>query len=418
MIRGLLEDLWLLFGRLFPLPTTPGLREVGRPNRSSPVLVTCNFDLTVRKVVKTLRRDGIDAWLLVAPTRGVNVWCAAGAGHFTTDTVISILETSGVSERVDHRKLILPQLSAVGVNVWSLEERTGWKPRFGPLQIDDLAAYLERGKRLTEPAQRRVGFPPSERLVMGTNLAFASLLLFIIPFAIASIWIPALWWRSILLVFLLAVLNSALVFRLPGKPGVQKGLSLGVAAVVVLVLLARHVWGLSSFETFGWASWTLLLSAYLGYDLPSWSPLWRADVRELLLGERHTEIAVEQDKCIGCHLCDVVCPVDVFEWRAETRKYFVAHMDACQACGACVENCPTDAIVTNFSAGLCACPTCAVINGVGALKVRVAGTTSMADPLTTTDAGCGPESPVPTGASIAEPAPPSRGCSSCSGESS
>ena len=46
---NLLKDFWFLFGRLFPFPTKPGLKRVGSPDRSSPVLVTCNFELTVRE---------------------------------------------------------------------------------------------------------------------------------------------------------------------------------------------------------------------------------------------------------------------------------------------------------------------------------------------------------------------------------
>ena len=418
MIWNLLKDLWLLFGRMFPLPTAPGLREVGSPDRTSPVLVTGNFDLTVRKVVRSLMRDGINAWLLVAPTRGINVWCAAGGGHFTTDTVISILETSGISKRVDHRKLILPQLAGAGVNIWSLEERTGWKPRFGPLRIEDLAAYLKRGKRLTDPDERRVSFPLIERLIMGTNLAFASLVFFIVPIAIASIWLTGLWWRSILLVFLLAVLNSVLVFQLPGKPGVQKGFSLGLALVAVFAVLARMRWELPATPTMAWGGWILFLSAYLGYDLPSWSPLWRADVKELLLGKRHTEIAIDEDKCIGCHLCDVVCPVEVFARRPETKKYFVANLDTCQACGACVENCPTDAIITNFSAGVCSCPTCTVINGVGALKAKPAAEVrSTVRKPTAVETCCSAATDSPEPSPVIETAP-TCDCHSCSGEPS
>ncbi|MFV1958336.1 MAG: hypothetical protein ACC662_02870, partial [Planctomycetota bacterium] len=264
MIAGLHEDVWLLFGRMFPLPTAPGLRAVGRPDRSSPVLVTCNFDLTVRKVTRTLERDGVDAWLLVAPTRGINVWCAAGGGHFTTDTVVSILETSGIAERVDHRRLVLPQLAGTGVDVWSLAERTGWKPRFGPLRIEDLAGYLRRGRRLTEPAERKVSFGLRDRLVMGTNLAFSSLVFFIVPLLVASIWLGGFWWKSILLIFALAVLDSVLVFRLPGMPGVQKGFALGVLAAASFAAAARLGWGMSAGSTALRGGWILLLVAYLG----------------------------------------------------------------------------------------------------------------------------------------------------------
>ena len=34
--------------RLFPFSTKTGLRTIGNPGRDAPVLITCNFDLTVR----------------------------------------------------------------------------------------------------------------------------------------------------------------------------------------------------------------------------------------------------------------------------------------------------------------------------------------------------------------------------------
>ena len=119
-----IKDLWFLFGRMFPFPVKPGLFKVGNPNRSSPVLVTCNFELTVRIVRQTLERARIDAWVLVAPTKGINAWCSAGAGHFTTDSIVSIIKTTGIEKQVDHRRLILPQLSAIGINIWSVRKRT------------------------------------------------------------------------------------------------------------------------------------------------------------------------------------------------------------------------------------------------------------------------------------------------------
>ena len=357
-----LKDLWLLFGRLFPFPTKPGLRRVGNPDRSSPVLVTCNFELTVRKVVQILERDGIDAWLLVAPTKGVNVWCAAGGGHFTTDTVVSIIKTSGIEDLVDHRNIILPQLSAVGVNIWALKERTGWKPRFGPVYIGHLKTYLGHDGKPPGEEFRRVRFPLRDRFVMGTNLGFNSLLFLILPFVIGSIWVFGLWWNSIPLLFLLAVLNSVLVFCLPGKPGVQKGFALGLLVSAMFVVLSQTVWAMGPWETLGWTGWIILLSTYLGYDMPSWSPLWRADVKELVLGVRNTRVEVVAERCIACGLCATVCPADVFELDANTNKSLVVKPDVCQACGACIENCPKEAIENNFRSGICSCPTCTVIN--------------------------------------------------------
>ena len=58
---------------------------------------------------------GHDAWLLVANSHGINVWCAAGGGHLTHHDVIAALRSSGVAERVDHRTIVLPQLGATGI---------------------------------------------------------------------------------------------------------------------------------------------------------------------------------------------------------------------------------------------------------------------------------------------------------------
>lgn len=367
----LLKDFWLLFGRLFPFPTKPGLRRVLNPDRSSPVLVTCNFELTVREVIRTLEQDGIAVWLLVAPTKGVNVWCAGGAGDFTADTVISVLKTTGIADLVDHRRLILPQLAANGINIWSLRDRSGWRPRFGPAHIKDLASYLESGKRLTEREHRRVRFDPRDRFVMGTNLGFNVSLLLALPLFIASIWIPGLWWKTFPLLLVLSVVCNLLVFWLPGKIGVQKGLSLGVLAAAVFVLASPALGGLGPWALVGWTLWILLLSAFIGYDLPSWSPLWRQDIKELVLGKKTTHVEILPERCITCHMCDVVCPTNVFGYDAETKKYRVVDLDACEACGACIENCPTEAIVNNFREGVCSCPTCYVIEGVGALKGKV-----------------------------------------------
>ncbi len=371
MTLNVLKDLWLLFGRLFPFPTRSGLRRAGNPGRSSPVLVTCNFELTVRKVVQALEHDHVDAWLLVAPTKGINVWCAAGGGHFTTDTVVSIIKTSGIESLVDHRQVILPQLSAVGVNVWALKNRTGWKPHFGPVDIKHLATYLNGGEYRADRQHRCVEFPFKERFIMGTNLAFNSLLFFIIPFLVTSILVSGLWWKSILLLFLLGVLNSVLTFWLPGNPGVQKGFSLGLLVSAVFVVISQTAWTMGAWATLGWTGWILMLSTYLGYDMPSWSPVWRADVKELVTGVKRTRVEVIPGLCTGCGLCTTVCPASVFEQNPVTKISRVVNLEACQACGACIENCPNEAIENNFRTGVCSCPTCTVINSVKSHKRKV-----------------------------------------------
>ncbi len=67
--------------RLLPHRAPTGLVRIGDPGPESPVLLTGNFTLTVRRLRRVL--EGTDAWLLVANSHGINVWCAAGGGHLT-----------------------------------------------------------------------------------------------------------------------------------------------------------------------------------------------------------------------------------------------------------------------------------------------------------------------------------------------
>jgi CO dehydrogenase/acetyl-CoA synthase gamma subunit (corrinoid Fe-S protein) len=96
-VRDALFDVLQTCLRVFPWPTEPRLIRVGSPGRDAPVLMTCNYDFTVRHVLHSLR--GQSAYVLVASTRGINVWCAAAGGLFTAHQVISILRTSGIAVR-------------------------------------------------------------------------------------------------------------------------------------------------------------------------------------------------------------------------------------------------------------------------------------------------------------------------------
>jgi CO dehydrogenase/acetyl-CoA synthase gamma subunit (corrinoid Fe-S protein) len=63
------------FGRMH-YKVNPGIYAIGTPGESSRVFVTANFKLSFDHVRRAL--DGMNAWLLVLDTKGINVWCAAG----------------------------------------------------------------------------------------------------------------------------------------------------------------------------------------------------------------------------------------------------------------------------------------------------------------------------------------------------
>ena len=109
------KDIYQTLFRFARFPCEPETVAVANPDKSSPVLVTCNFDYTVRHLKKYLEKEQLDCFLLVVNTKGTNVWCAAAEGIFTTETVLAHLKVYNLRDLVDHTRLILPQLSVAGV---------------------------------------------------------------------------------------------------------------------------------------------------------------------------------------------------------------------------------------------------------------------------------------------------------------
>jgi hypothetical protein len=141
----------------------PGLYALGDPDATSPVLVTANYKLTFDALRASVGEVG--AWLLVVDTRGINVWCAAGKGTFSAGEVARMVRESRLAEVVDHRRLILPQLSAPGVAAHQVREACGFRVTFGPVRAADIPAFLAAGRK-ADTAMRTVTFDLRERLVL------------------------------------------------------------------------------------------------------------------------------------------------------------------------------------------------------------------------------------------------------------
>ena len=141
----------------------PGLYALGEPNRESEILVTANYRMTFDHLRSTL--SGHDAWILVLDTRGINVWCAAGKGTFGTEELASKVKATGLAEIVDHRRLIVPQLGAVGIAAHKVKELSGFTVLYGPVEARDINAYLANGLRAS-PDMRRKAFPVRDRAVL------------------------------------------------------------------------------------------------------------------------------------------------------------------------------------------------------------------------------------------------------------
>jgi hypothetical protein len=141
----------------------PGLYAVGQPDHRSPVLVSANYKLTFDALRKEL--SGLNCWILVLDTKGINVWCAAGKGTFGTDELFSRISKTGLSEIVSHKTLVLPQLGAPGVSAHEVTKRTGFSVVYGPVRAHDIKSFLDSGFKATEE-MRTVKFTVWDRLVL------------------------------------------------------------------------------------------------------------------------------------------------------------------------------------------------------------------------------------------------------------
>ncbi len=139
---------------------TPGLYKIGNPDSQSDVLLSANYKLSFDMLRKEL--DGMNLWLLVVDTKGVNVWCAAGKGNFGTDVVVRGIKKTSLESVVTHRRIIAPQLSASGVAAHKVKELSGFKISFGPVLAKDIQSFIDAGYKATA-AMRRVRFPFKER---------------------------------------------------------------------------------------------------------------------------------------------------------------------------------------------------------------------------------------------------------------
>lgn len=234
--------------RRYSYTVDPGLYAVGFPDGSSEVLVTANYKLSFDALRREL--DGLDVWLLVLDTRGINVWCAAGKGTFGTNELCDRIESSELGSVVTHRRVVLPQLGAPGVAGHEVARRTGFSVSWGPVRASDVARYLSEG-RSADAQMRRVRFPLRDRAVLVPVEALSALRL-AIPAALVLLALGALgpgglsldrladrsllaWLAPLLALVAGSVLTPLALPRLTWTMFSAKGAEMGVLVSLVLL---------------------------------------------------------------------------------------------------------------------------------------------------------------------------------------
>lgn len=229
---------------------TPGLYAVGSPVAESPVLVSANYKLSFDALRSSLK--GINAWILVIDTKGVNVWCAAGKGTFGTDEIIRRCKSTELERVVNHRQLIVPQLGAPGVAAHLVKKGTGFTIIYGPVRATDLPEFISAEMKAT-PSMRRVTFTALERFVltpveitvMRKTILYSIFALFLLSGIGSNFFsLTAAWERGIaaLVPGLVGIISGCVVTPvllpwLPGRLFAIKGVIVGLFASVILISL-------------------------------------------------------------------------------------------------------------------------------------------------------------------------------------
>ncbi len=128
-----------------PMMMQQGIYPIGNPTEDSPVLVTTNFSLTYFIVSGEIESSRVPSWLLVMDTEGLSVLTAWAAGKFVGDAIGAFIKKSGITEKVKHRKVVIP--GAVAAVSGDLEEElgSGWEVKIGPREAAHIPAYLKMG---------------------------------------------------------------------------------------------------------------------------------------------------------------------------------------------------------------------------------------------------------------------------------
>jgi len=211
----------------------PGLYALGTPGAEAPVFATANYKLSFDALRTNLK--GVNAWLLVLDTRGINVWCAAGKGTFGTFELARIIAETGLEKVVKHRTVILPQLGAPGVGAHRVKAATGFTVAYGPVRAEDLPEYLRLGR--ATPEMRKINFNFTDRMVLapvqlvhfGRYLVPAAALLYLLGYrADAAYTVGALLAGGALV--------PALLPWLPGRSFAVKSAAAGLLVTALIAL--------------------------------------------------------------------------------------------------------------------------------------------------------------------------------------
>lgn len=224
----------------------PGIYAVGSPDNASPVLVTANYKMTFDLLRQEL--TGLNAWILVLDTKGINVWCAAAKDTFSTKELLNRITETNLSQLISHKTLIVPQLGAVGISAHEVTKSSGFKVVYGPVRAKDVKKFIESGMVATKE-MRTVKFTMYDRFIL-TPIEFflagalkPSLIVFSVLFLLNLLGIvsfgPIDFCAYIGTVVTGCFLTPVLLPWIPGRAFAWKGWLLGFIWTVAVIAIGK-----------------------------------------------------------------------------------------------------------------------------------------------------------------------------------
>jgi ferredoxin len=330
-------EVFHVFFRHFNFPCELGLRAVGQPDQSSPVFLSGNYTLTVHRLLKRLRP--FNCYLIVANSKGSNVWCAAGMNEFNEFDIIDAINVCAIKDKVRGRRIIAPPYAAPGVDVRKVHEQTGFRLAWGPTHLDDLPDYIARNYRRTN-AMTRAQFGLTDRL----EQALSTALVYCMTIAPLAFFFPRYTFAVMGLIFLFHLTWFAFWDILPEERRWAKTLSHLALAQAGLAVVAwfQHM---PADSIALWAGTLAGLVLLISLDGCGSSPLYKTTPKRWFSKgdyQSNFDPVIDPDKCTGCYECIYVCPKGVL---ARLPKGPAVSVDpaACIECLACVKSCHDDA---------------------------------------------------------------------------
>jgi hypothetical protein len=284
----------------------PGLYAIGKPDATSDIFVTANYKLSFDNLRKSI--DGLNSWILVLDTKGINVWCAAGKGTFSTAELVNKIRQTRLADLVSHRRIIVPQLGAVGISAHEVKKQTsnpqtglmkdgmtsaatpviiadqitvsrGFNVIYGPVKASHIKDFITN-KYVACPDMRKVTFSMRERAILIPVDFVQGMFKFLIAFVVMcmlsglsrkgisleTIFIgsPGVFINMLLAFSAGIVLTPLLLPYLPGRSFSFKGFIAGIFSYIISELLDYS--GINPYEKLSWFLIMVSISSFVAMN--------------------------------------------------------------------------------------------------------------------------------------------------------